>query len=147
MKHLKLFESFSVTEEQVQEWLNKNCDSAWFDKELQDKVYDYISDEEAEDYDGDVIEAYKNLSTGGAVEYDLLSEMNEMVCDALSIPKQYAYDEKIEKRTVSNICHDHLMDNCKWYDKFVFNRKSTEPYKSYFDRAFGTDWDSDDIKL
>lgn len=24
------------------------------------------------------------------------------------------------------------MDTCEWYDKFVFNSKSTEPYRSPF---------------
>ncbi len=144
MKHLKLFENFSVTEEQIENCLKQNCDSDWFDSELQARVSDYISDEEAEDYGGDPIEAYKNLSTGGAIEYDLLSEMTRMVCSELSIPEEYAYDKKIDKRSVSDICHDHLIDNCKWYDKFVFNRRSTEPYKSLFDRSFGTtDWGSD----
>ena len=63
MKHLKLFENFSVTEEQIENWLKQNCDSDWFDRELTERVHDYISDEEAEEYDGDPIKAYKNLAT------------------------------------------------------------------------------------
>lgn len=144
MKYLKLFENLSITEEQVEKWLNENCSSTWFDRELQDRVFDYISTEEAEDYDGDVVEAYKNLSTGGAVEYDLLGEMTRDVCAELSIPEEYAYDKKIDKRTVSNICQDHLIDNCEWYDRFIFNRKSTEPYKTFFNDKRGSNWDSDD---
>ena len=144
MRHLKLFENFSITEEKVEEWLNKNFDSNWFDSELADRVSDYVSEEEAEDYDGDQIEAYKNLATGGAIEYDLLGEMTKTVCDELSIPEEYAYEQKIEKRTVSDICQDHMIDNCEWYDRYVFNRRSTEPYKSKW--GFGDNPFDDDIK-
>lgn len=41
-------------------------------------------------------------------------------------------NQKIESRSVSDICHDHLMDTCTWFDKWVFDRRSTEPYKSKF---------------
>ena len=147
MKYLKLFENFSITEEQIQKWLNENCDTNWFDRQLEDRVDDYITEEEAEDYDGDQVEAYKNLATGGAVEYDLLAEMNKMICDEFSIPNEYAYDKKIEPRSVSDICHGHLIDNCSWYDKYVFNRRSTEPYKNSFGFGnIGDYWkDSDNI--
>jgi hypothetical protein len=68
MKHLKLFENFdSVTEEQIENYLKEHFNSDWFDRELSDRVYEYIGEEEAEDYDGDYEEAYKNLATGGAV--------------------------------------------------------------------------------
>jgi hypothetical protein len=133
MKHLKLFENFdSVTEEQIENYLKEHFNSDWFDRELSDRVYEYIGEDEAEDYGGDYEEAYRNLSTGGAVEYDLLKVMSDEVCENFEIDA----DTKIDKRDVGDICHDHLIDTCQWYDKFVFNRRSTEPYKSQF--GFGS---------
>jgi hypothetical protein len=133
MKHLKLFENFdSVTEEQIENYLKEHFNSDWFDRELSDRVYEYIGEEEAEDYDGDYEEAYKNLATGGAVEYDLLKVMSDEVCENFEIDA----DTKIDKRDVGDICHDHLIDTCQWYDKFVFNRRSTEPYKSPFGTSY-----------
>jgi hypothetical protein len=129
MKHLKLFENFeSVTEEQIENFLKEHFTSNWFDSELSERVHDYIDSDEAEDYDDNYEEAYKNLSTGGAVEYDLLKDMADDICENFKIDA----DTKIDKRTVRDICHDHLMDTCTWYDKFVFNRRSTEPYKNSF---------------
>ena len=133
MKHLKLFENFdSVTEEQIENYLKEHFNSDWFDRELSDRVYEYIGEEEAEDYDGNYEEAYKNLATGGAVEYDLLKVMSDEVCENFEIDA----DTKIDKRDVGDICHDHLIDTCQWYDKFVFNRRSTEPYKSPFGTSY-----------
>jgi hypothetical protein len=129
MEHLKLFEDFkNITEEEIENYLKSNFSSDWFDSELSERVYDYISEDEAEDYDGNFEEAYKNLSTGGAIEYDLLKVMSDETSSHFKISSE----EKIDKRSISDICHDHLMETCEWYDKFVFNRKSTEPYKSFF---------------
>jgi hypothetical protein len=115
--------------------------------ELSNRVYDYIDSEEAEDYDDDYEEAYKNLSTGGAIEYDLIEEIVDEISSKFSIDRNTIIDGK---RNVDDIAHDHLMSTCTWKDSSVFNRMSTEPYKSMFDRMFGTNWDSDlgeDIKL
>lgn len=146
MKHLKQFENFSTTEEEVENYLKTKFTSDWFDSELSDRVYDYIDSEEAEPHDDNYEEAYKNLSTGGAIEYDLLKVMSDDAEEHFKIDSE----QKISKRSISDICHDHLIDTCEWYDKFVFNRRSTEPYKGFF--GFGDDlmknWDSvGDIKL
>jgi hypothetical protein len=129
MKYLKKFnESTSITENQVEDYLKSQFTSEWFDSELSERVYDYISDEDAEDYDGDLVETYKNLSTGCAIEYDLLELMSQEASNHFNIP----INQKIESRSISDICHDHLMDTCTWFDKWIFDRRSTEPYKSKF---------------
>lgn len=142
MEHLKLFEDFkNITEEEIENYLKNNFSSDWFDSELSERVYDYISEDEAEDYDGNFEEAYKNLSTGGAIEYDLLKVMSDETSSHFKISSE----EKIDKRSISDICHDHLMETCEWYDKFIFNRKSTEPYKSFFGNYFrDSDSETDD---
>jgi hypothetical protein len=74
MKHLRKFNEDNSLLEQIEAYLKQEYTSEWFDSELHNKVYEYISEEEAEDYDNDYEEAYKNLSTGAAIEYDLLEE-------------------------------------------------------------------------
>lgn len=134
MKYLKRFnESDStLTEQQVEDYLKQNYTSDWFDSELNERVYDYVGSDEAEEYNDDYVEAYKNLSTGGAVEYDLLEEMSSETSKHFGIPQ----DQKIDTRSIMDITHDHLIDTCSWYDKFVFNRRSTEPYKSFFGNSY-----------
>lgn len=128
MKHLKRFNESETTEASIEEYVKKEFPSTWFDSELGERVDDYISSEEAEDYDDDPVEAYKNLSTGGAVEYDLIESMTNDVCHHFGITKETKFGE----RNITDIIHDHLMDTCTWKDNYVFNRRSTEPYKSHF---------------
>lgn len=136
MKYLKRFnESESLTEEQVENYLKQNYTSDWFDSELNERVYDYIDSDEAEEYNDDYVEAYKNLSTGGAVEYDLLDEMSSNTSKHFGIPQE----QKIETRSIMDIANDHLIDTCTWYDKFIFNRRSTEPYKSFFGNRYDSE--------
>ena len=146
MKYIKRFNESDDLESQIEEFLKKEFPTEWFDSELQERVYDYIDTEEAEDYDGDLVEAYKNLSTGGAVEYDLCGVMSDEVCNKFGLK----HDQKIGKRDITGIVHDHLMDHCTWKDNFVFNRRSTEPYKSPFSSSYDElmkKWDDGDIKL
>lgn len=134
MKYLKRFNESesSITEEQIEQYFKENYTSEWFDNELNDRVYDYIDSEEAEEHDGDYVEVYKNLSTGGAVEYDILDEISKEASKHFNTP----IDQKIDKRSILDIAHDHLIDTCTWYDKFVFNRRSTEPYKNIFGSSY-----------
>lgn len=86
----------NITEKQIEDYLKEHFTSQWFDSELSDRVFDYIGTEEAEDYDGDPVEAYKNLSTGGAVEYDLLEEMIQEVSQHFNIDRE----QEIENRNI-----------------------------------------------
>lgn len=147
MKYIKKFNESDDLESKIEDYLKKEYPTQWFDSQLQERVYEYIGTDEAEDYDGDPVKAYKNLSTGGAVEYDLLDEMVKDVCEKFGLN----YDDKILNRTPMNIVHDHLMDHCTWKDNFIFNRRSTEPYKSPFGNSYKNlmkRWDDDnEIKL
>ena len=134
MKNLKLFEDFNnqVTEKEIEEYLNKNYTSNWFDSELSNRVYEYIDEDDAEDYGGDYEEAYQNLATGGAIEYDLLDEMLSDVSKNFKIDP----NDVIETRYISDICNDHLIDNCSWYDSFIFNKSNVNRYKNPFDKYY-----------
>lgn len=147
MKYLKRFNETQspITEAQVEEYLQSKYTSDWFNSELDERVYDYISEEDAEEHDGDYVQAYRELSMGGAIEYDILDQMAKDAAEHFGISEE----QKIETRTISDICHDHLIDTCSWYDTFVFDRRSTEPYKnkfggsSYDDLVKGIDFDLD----
>lgn len=146
MKHLKKFNESNSLLEQIEKYLNDTYTSDWFNDELSNSVYNYISEEEAEDYDGDYEEAYKNLSSGGAIEYDLISYMVKDVEEKFSINQS---DKLDDKRDLNDVVYDHLYNTCEWKDTFIFNKKSTDPYVSSFDRMFGGN-NSDnigDIKL
>ena len=132
MKYLKLFEKFeNITEEEIEKYLQEHFPSSWFDSELSNRVNDYIDEDDAERYNGDLEKAYKNLATGGAIEYDLIRDMSMEVSQRFGLESE----DKIDSRNVTDICHDHLIDTCSWYDKFVFNTRSTDPYKSAFNMS------------
>ncbi len=148
MKYLKRFNESDNLESEIEEFLKKEFPTEWFDSELDERVYDYISTEDAEEYDDDMVEAYKNLCTGGAIEYDLCDVMTKDVCSKFGLEG----DQKVGERSVMDITHDHLMDHCNWKDSFVFNRRSTEPYKSPFGFNNSFDdltkrWNDGDIEL
>jgi hypothetical protein len=153
MKHLKRFNESVISESTIEDYIRKEFPSTWFDSELEERVFDYISSDEAEDYDDDPVKAYKNLSTGGAVEHDLIESMTNDVCHHFGITKETKFGERnitdiihdhlmdtctwkdnyvFNRRNITDIIHDHLMDTCTWKDNYVFNRRSTEPYKSHF---------------
>ena len=125
----------SVSKEEFIKYLNDTYTSEWFDMELSNRVNDYISEEEAEDYDGDYEEAYKNLATGGAIEYDLLEEISRDVVKRFNIEDYYNSE-------YSDLVTDHLMDKCEWYDRFVFKKKGSS--NDFFGNIDYKDWD---IKL
>jgi len=149
MKYLKKFnENINEIFHEIEEHLKTEYNSDWFNSELSERVYDYIDSEEAEDYDDNYEEAYKNLSTGAAIEYDLLEVMSNDLIEKFKLEEEELLDGK---RNIRDIVYDHLYDTCEWKDKSIFNRRSTEPYKSFFDRAFGNSWgdlpDLGDLKL
>jgi len=133
MRHLKLFENFnSITETEIENYLKEQFTSDWFDSELMERCHDYIGPDEAADFDDDYEEAYKSLCTGGAIEYDLLKDMAEDVCQHFNISDA---GSEIDKRDVRDICKDHLIDTCEWYDKSVFT-KSSDPPNSFFGKSY-----------
>lgn len=99
MKYLKRFnESQSpITEAQVEEYLQSKYTSDWFNSELEERVYDYISEEDAEEHDGDYVQAYRELSMGGAIEYDILDEMSKETDNHFGVPEEQKIRDTILK--------------------------------------------------
>lgn len=113
--------------QKLKDYVKSTYTEEWFDLQLSDHVFDYVDEDDADDYDGDYEEAYKNLCNGGAIEYDLLADMDNEL--KIKFPN-LSEDEILE------VTNDNLIDQCSWYDTFVFNRSGDE-YKSAFDQMFG----------
>jgi len=123
----KMSDDGKSDEEKILDYLKVEYPSDWFDSQLSDRVHDYVDEDDAEDYDGDYEEAYRNLCTGGAIEYDLLSDMEKDL--SVKFPN-------VKNDDILDIINDYLIDTCSWHDSLVFNR-STDEYKSSFDKMFG----------
>lgn len=89
-------------------------DCEYLNSELDERVYDYVDEGDAEEYDGDFIETYTNLCMGGAIEYDILDEMEK------EMKKKFP---NINKELLSDIINDHFIDNCDWHDPMIFNKR------------------------
>lgn len=155
MKFLEKYDSFENSDEKfkkIKEFVEKKYTTDWLNEQFSELVYEYITEEEAEEYDGDYEQAYQELSTGGAVGYDLLDYMSKEVKEKFDIDEKFGSEE--EER-LSNLLNDHFIDSVEWYDRFIFS-KSSEGYVSVADKFFGKsndhmkgwdDMDTGDLKL
>jgi hypothetical protein len=50
LKNFRIFESSGVTELDIEEYLKSKFTSDWFDSELSDRVYEYIDEDNADNY-------------------------------------------------------------------------------------------------
>jgi anaerobic ribonucleoside-triphosphate reductase len=108
-----MFLESSTNLEEVKSYLNKEYTEDWFNSEFYEKVYDYIDEEEASEYDGDYEETYINLCTGGAIEHDLIDEMTR------DLEEKFP---NIERDILLDLANDHLVDSCQWYDSLTISK-------------------------
>lgn len=109
MQHLKTFENFDSTNE-IKKYLEENYTEDWFNQQLDDRAPDYAdSDWEEDGYESEV-DWYQNHSCGGAIEYDLLDEINKDVQQKFGL----TFDQA--DPYVSEIFYQ----NCHWKDLFCF---------------------------
>ena len=103
---------------QIREYLLTNYPSDWWNEQLTNNVYNYIDED---DYIGDgepddestwtyesPEEAYQDLSTGGAIEYDLLNEIRE------DIKKKFHLTDQDYNDGIDDIVEDHMCKVCDW---------------------------------
>ena len=137
MEHLQTFNENKKeysTKEEILEYLEKEYPESWWNEFLQDNVANYIDEDDI--IDGgfeDEEDAYLNLATGGAIEYDALSEINDDLIEKFNIDSDDFYSDEYG---YSDIVNDYMMDTIDWYDSFVFTR-SDEEYVSEFEKLFG----------
>lgn len=117
---------------EIKEYLLTNYPSDWWETQLQDRVMDYIDsddlvgdgdpdDEETWDYI-EPTNAYKNLSTGGAIEYDLLGEIRNDIRD-----KFHLTDQEYDRNEIGEIAEEHMCNMIDWYDKGIFGENAGDP--------------------
>jgi len=136
MRYLRNFEDYQEPEEnlelkqQIREYLLTNYPSDWWNNEFVNRVYDYIDEddligygtEENPDYK-DEENAYRHLSTGGAIEYDLLDEIGKDIQKHFNISEKDYFD-----RDFDEVVEEHMTNMIDWYDKFVFGPNKHDPF-------------------
>ncbi len=118
---------------EIKEYLLTNYPSDWWNEQFQENLSNYISEE---DYIGDgdeddestweyesPEEAYKNLCTGGAIEYDSLDEIAKDIQKKFHITQDEYYDNEID-----DIVETHMCNMCDWYDHMLFGEGSDDPF-------------------
>jgi hypothetical protein len=146
MKYVKTFENFDNSNE-IKKYLEDNYSEKWFNEQLDERAPDYAdSDWEEDGYESES-DWYQNHACGGAIEYDLIDEINKDVQRTFGLTHDQA------NPYVSEIFNK----NCHWRDTFVFRDRSEKEnlfddyndLKSKFDNLTDTfkSKDGRDIKI
>jgi hypothetical protein len=124
---------------EIKEFLLTEYPSSWWADEFTNRLSDYISDEDLVGYgDSDdestwdyetPEEAYQNLCSGGAIEYDLLTEIRNDI-----IEKFHISSEEYDRMEVVEIVKNHMCNMCDWYDHALFGNTAVD-----FGDIFGRD--------
>ncbi len=64
-----------MIKQEIKDYLQSTYNEQWMHAEKSERVYEYISEEEAEDFEGDFELAYNELCTGQAIESDIFGEI------------------------------------------------------------------------
>jgi len=110
---------------EIKEYLLVEYPSSWWNEELISRLDDYVTDDDVigsgdpEDestweYESDE-EAYKNLCTGGAIEYDLLGEIRTDILKHFHLS-----EEEYDRNEIGDIVEEHMINMIDWYDHFIF---------------------------
>jgi hypothetical protein len=118
---------------EIKEYLLTNYPSDWWEENFQEKLPEYISEE---DYIGNGDEedestweyespedAYLNLCLGGAIEYDLIDEIFKNIKDKFHLTEDEYFNNGID-----DIVEDHMCKMTDWYDKMLFGEESGDPF-------------------
>jgi len=130
---------------EIKEYLLTEYPSDWWNSEFQESLPNYISDEDYIGYDGDEDdestweyespeEAYRNLCTGGAIEYDLLDEIRKDVRKHFHLS-----EEEYDRNKIGEIVEDHMCNMIDWYDKMIFG-ESAGDFLGFGNNKHGLNW-------
>jgi len=148
MKHLKLFEEFETDSPElinsIKEYLLNEYPSSWWENEFSNRVNDYVDED---DYvgDGDIDdpdsweyegpeEAYQNLCSGGAIEYDIIEEIREDIIKNFHITNEEYFEKGID-----DIVEEHMCNMIDWYDHGIFGESKG---KGFFNHLDTSHWDN-----
>lgn len=74
-----------MIKQEIKEYLQTKYNEEWMCAEKSERVYEYIDEEEAEDYEGDFELAYHELCSGQAIESDIFGEIANDIKSKFSI--------------------------------------------------------------
>lgn len=128
---------------EIKEYILVEYPSDWWNNEYNSRVYEYVDeddcigdgdpdDESTWEYESRE-EAYKNLCTGGAIEYDLLEEIRKDIINHFHLT-----DEEYNRNKIDDIVENHMCNMIDWYDKFIFGEQK---HKSFFNKIDTSRWD------
>lgn len=114
---------------EIKEYLLTQYPSDWWQSELMNRLDDYISeddligsgdpdDKSTWDYNENE-DAYRNLCTGGAIEYDILTEIRNDIRD-----KFHLTDQEYDRNEIGKIVEEHMCNMIDWYDKGIFGKNA-----------------------
>lgn len=135
LKKIKLNENLERPEliQSIREYLLTEYPSNWWNNEFYNRVYDYIShddivgngdedDQKTWDYE-DEEDAYRNLSTGGAIEYDIIDEIGKNIIKKFNLKD---YDEYFNLG-IGDLVEEYMCNMIDWYDHFLFGKDKRDP--------------------
>lgn len=113
---------------EIKEHLLTEYPSDWWNTQLTNNLDEYISeddivgsgdpdDESTWEYES-AEDAYTNLCTGGAIEYDLIGEIREDIRK-----KFHLSDEEYDRNEIGDIVENHMCNMIEWYDHSIFGEK------------------------
>ena len=116
---------------EIKEYLLTNYPSDWWNREFSERVFDYISqdevvgdgdedDESTWEYESEE-DAYQNLCTGGAIEYDLLEDIRKDI-----IKHFHLSEEEYDRNKIYDIIENHMINMIDWYDALIFGENSDD---------------------
>lgn len=156
MKNLKTFEKFDVInndlKQSIKEYLLTEYPSDWWNNEFQSRLSDYIDDDdligygEADDestWDYETPEeAYENLCSGGAIEYDCITDIRKDIRN-----KFHLTDEEYDRNKIDDIVESHMCNMIDWYDHTIFGDKNDDNFLGTKNlmKHLTKKWDIDDL--
>jgi hypothetical protein len=113
--------------EDIQKYLIEHYPEEWWNNEFNERVYDYISDEdyigEGDPDDeltwlyGSAQDAYQSFAMGGAIEYDLLDLIRQDI-----IEKFHLTDKEYDQYDIGDIVENYMVEVCDWCDRYLFGK-------------------------
>lgn len=114
-------EDIEIIKDFVQEYLDTNWPKLRMDQFLSDTVSEYIDSDDLEGDSETYEDCYRRVSTGGAVEYDMIYEITKELCKELKIDEVEFFDNDLD-----DLVTNHMVAKTDWYDKYLFGPKKID---------------------
>lgn len=146
---LKKFNEMNETDdnsiiEKIKEYITEEFPKDWWDNEFYNNLSNYVSedevigdgDEENPEYESEE-DAYRNLCTGGAIEYDILDMIYKDVCQKFNLSNSDYFD----KYKINKFVNDFMVNNIEWYDRIIFHESDYVSPEETYRKKLSSNWD------